>query len=314
MHRSVSRLTRREFVAVAGSAVLGTDLMSPIVATEHKFKLTGVQLGWLSPELEKDFDGTLQRLAGIGYRHVELLGDFNRSAPQLLKSLRNAGLKCESSLFWLHSGTADFDAEISKQIEFAHALDLKYLVALMPLPMSIQIDPRWKTQPQLMEAALEKSTLDDYKRAAELFNSLGVATKRAGIQFVYHNFNYEFRSIDGVRGYDELLRLTDADLVKMELDCGWMKSSGQDPAHYLRKHPGRFPLLHLKDVKDNDPNTVFRLKPVEVGYGIMDWKEVLAAARESGAKIGYVEFEPPPPLARPLLASAKLCLDYLRKV
>lgn len=314
MPHPLSRLTRRQFLAAGGATAVAAGILPPAKAIDTKFDTTGVQIAWLTPELEKDFDLVLQRLAEIGYRHVELLGNFGRSAPQLLKSLQNAGLKCESNLFWLHSTMTDFNAELAKQLDFAHALGLKYLVALMPLPLGIQFDNPWRTDPQRLNAALEKTTLDDYKCAAELFNVLGARARSAGIQFAYHNFNYEFRSIDGLCGYDELLRLTDADLVKMELDCGWMKAAGQNPAEYLRRYPERFPLLHLKDVKDRDPNTVFRLKPVEVGYGIMDWKEVLVAARESRAEQGYVEFEPPPPLSRPLLESAKLCFDYLQGI
>ena len=303
--KSASPLTRRRFLAATGAAALVTSVSS-LGTPRAKPAATGVQLEWLSPELDKDFDGTLHTLATFGYQHVELVGDYGRSAQQLLTSFNAAGLRCESKLCELEPGNVDSDS-VLRQIDFAHALGLKYLVCMVPVPMGVRPQDRYS-------AAVNKLTLDDFKRTAEIFNTIGTQTKKAGIQFAYHNFNYEFRSINGALGYDELLRSTESDLVKMELDCGWMKAGGQDPARYLREHPGRFPLLHVKDVKSHDTNTVFRLNPVEVGYGIMNWKEVFAAARTSGVRIGYVEYEPSPPLARPLLESAKLCIDYLRTV
>jgi sugar phosphate isomerase/epimerase len=300
----LSPLSRRRFLVATGAAAMVTSASSLAATSGAKPAATGTQLDWLSPELNKDFDGTLHTLARFGYQYVELVGDFGRSPRQLLNSFNAAGLRCESRLFDLQPGKDGLDADLARQIDFAHALGLKYLVGMMPAPMGVK----------RYSAEVNKLTLDDFKRIAELFNTIGAQTKKSGLQFAYHNFNYEFRSIDGVMGYDELLRLTDPELVKMELDCGWMKAGGQEPAKYLREHPGRFPLLHVKDVKDHDSNTVFRLEPVEVGYGIMDWAKVFAAARASGVRIGYVEYEPLPPLARPLLESAKLCIDYMRTV
>jgi sugar phosphate isomerase/epimerase len=85
-----------------------------------------------------------------------------------------------------------------------------------------------------------------------------------------------------------------------------------DPVRYLRDYPDRFPLLHLKDVRVRDPNTVLRLDPIEVGSGIVNWDPLLAQAVASGVKKGYVEFEPKKPYRRPLLESANSCLDFLR--
>ena len=303
--------TRRRFLAATSGAMAAMSLPALGASSRTMLAATGVQLGWLTPELEKDFDGTLHKLAAIGYQDVELLGNFGRSTRRLLDSFNAAGLRCQSNLFPLEPGKPGLDAEISKQIDFAHALGLRYLVCMVPVPMGLPIDNPWDTDPKLLAAALDKLTLDDFKRQAALFNSIGARAKKAGLQFAYHNFNYEFRRIDGVLGYDQLLRSTDPDLVYMEMDCGWLASSGQDPARYLRKYPGRFPVLHVKDVNHHDPNTVFRLEPIEVGRGIVDWQQVLAAAAASGVKIGYVEYEPPAPLKRPLLESAKNCLDYL---
>jgi sugar phosphate isomerase/epimerase len=301
--------TRRNFLGMATAALASTRIPSLRAAPRERLESTGIQLAWLTPDLETNFDGTLGALAAMGYTQVELLGGFGRSPRQLLASLKSAGLRCESALFWLQP-EPKLAADITKQIEFAHALGLKYLVCLSPLPPGVAVED---SSAPALTAALDKLTLDDFKREAELFNRIGEQTKKAGIQFAYHNFNVEFRSFNGVLGYDELLRSTDPALVKMEMDIGWLTASGEDPARYLREHPGRFPLVHIKDVANHDPNHLLRLKPIEVGKGIVDWPKVMAAARAAGARIGYVEYEPePPPFERSLLASARLCLDYLQ--
>ena len=99
-------------------------------------------------------------------------------------------------------------------------------------------------------AMLSAFTLDDYKWSAEQFNKVGEQVKKDGLQLGYHNHNFEFKKFEGgVTGYDEFLRLTDPDLVKLEMDCGWVTVAGHDPVAYLHKFPDRYKLLHIKDFK-----------------------------------------------------------------
>ena len=91
--------------------------------------------------------------------------------------------------------------------------------------------------------------MDDWKWNAEQFNKVGEQVKKEGLQLAYHNHNFEWKSYDGVTGYDEFLRLTDPGLVKLELDCGWATVAGQDPVTYLTKYPKRYSLLHIKDFR-----------------------------------------------------------------
>ena len=268
----------------------------------------GIQLEWLAPALKASFDGTLRRISEMGYRNVELLSDFGRTPRQLVSSLRGYGLQCVSRLFWAPRDFADSKNLLAQQIEFAEAMGLQYLVVLMPSPVPLADGLNGSA----LADALARLTLEDYKRQAEFLNTLGAQTQKAGIQLAYHNFNAEFRLYDGKPAYDYLLDWTDASLVKMEMDCGWVASSGVDPARYLRDYPGRFPLLHLKDVRVRDPNTVLRLDPIEVGSGIVNWDPLLVQAAASGVKKAYVEFEPKKPYQRPLLESANDCLEFLR--
>jgi sugar phosphate isomerase/epimerase len=123
----------------------------------------------------------------------------------------------------------------------------------------------------------------------------------------------EFRRHDGETGYDALLRLTDPALVTMQLDCGWVSVAGLDPADYLRKHPQRFELLHMKDVhRDSAGSHSTRPQFVPAGAGVVDWRNTLAAARDIGIRYGYIEIEGDYGLA-PLEGVAR-SYDYLRGV
>ena len=79
-------------------------------------------------------------------------------------------------------------------------------------------------------------------------NKIGEKTKAAGITLGMHNHTPEFATLDGVLIYDELLKLTDPNLVTFQMDCGWVFASGHDPVQFLKKTPNRFPLLHVKDM------------------------------------------------------------------
>jgi sugar phosphate isomerase/epimerase len=86
---------------------------------------------------------------------------------------------------------------------------------------------------------------------------VGAKVKAAGLQLAYHNHNFEFKSYGATTGYDEFLRLTDPELLKLELDCGWVTVAGKDRIAYLTKYPDRFRLLHIKDFRKGfTPRTV----------------------------------------------------------
>jgi sugar phosphate isomerase/epimerase len=158
----------------------------------------------------------------------------------------------------------------------------------------------------------ERKSLDAYKRHVELFNKIAEQTHKAGMQFCYHNHNFEFQKFDGVTVYDYLFKHLDPHLVQFEMDCFWVTHAGQDPVALFKKHPGRFPLLHIKDLKaGNPPTTEFDAKMglfAEVGKGTIDWKRIFAAAPQGGMKYFFVEqdyCEVPP------LESIKISYEYL---
>jgi len=158
----------------------------------------------------------------------------------------------------------------------------------------------------------DRGPLDVYKRLAELFTRAAEETQKAGIQFCYHNHNFEFKELDGTTAYEFLLEQLDPKLVKFEMDCFWVTHAGQDPVAIFKNHPGRFPLLHIKDlVAGHPPSTDMDDRMglfAEVGRGTIDWKRIFEAAPEGGMKHFFVEQDF---CERPPLESIKISYDYL---
>jgi sugar phosphate isomerase/epimerase len=135
----------------------------------------------------------------------------------------------------------------------------------------------------LVCSSIPVSTMDEIKKAADVFSKTAEACKKNGVQFAYHNHITEFDEIDGTRPFDYILNNTDKDLVKMELDLAWATKAKQDPVELFKLHPGRYPLWHVKDL---DKNT---MQPTEVGMGIVDFKRIFENAKLSGMQYFFVE-------------------------
>src|SRR5258708_32662802 len=100
-----------------------------------------------------------------------------------------------------------------------------------------------------MRDGFKRHPREDDKGIADLMNAIGEQCKKVGLQFAYHSLNLEFRTLEGVVPYDDLLRRTDPNLVQLEIDCYWLTRAGKDPVEYFKKYPRRIPLLHIKDLK-----------------------------------------------------------------
>ena len=232
-------LDRRAFLGVLGIAAMGCakpgaeDSDSAAVDTAAVNKTAagtldriGVQLYTLRGDMEKDFEGTLARVAAVGYKDVEFAGYFGRSAADVRRILDSNGLRAPAS----HVGTpAALTKDWEKTLADAKVAGHDYLVVA------------WLTEE-------ERRTLDAYRKHADLFNKAGETAKKAGVRLAYHNHDFEFVPMEGKLPYDILLERTDPSLVAMELDLFWIKKGGQSPQVYFDRHPGRFELVHVKDM------------------------------------------------------------------
>jgi len=132
----------------------------------------------------------------------------------------------------------------------------------------------------------ERATLDAYQSLADRFNRLGERAKAAGLTFGYHNHDFEFAPLDGRIPYDILVEETDPALVVFELDLFWATKAGREPRAYFRDHPGRFHLVHVKDMAGDGAM-------VDVGAGTIDFASLFALAGQAGIRHFIVEHDSP---------------------
>ena len=291
-------VSRRSFLASLGTTIFASKLAYG-TSFETSPASIGIQLYMVNEDLNRDAAGTLHKLAEIGYREVETAGFANRSASEFAKLVEAAGLHAPSA--HLYFGMED----TGKLLDDARALGAHNVVSSVLPPRTVAMA---SGVAPLLEM-LNTMTAEDFKRTAAHANEIGQKAKAAGLQYSYHNHNFEFRDLGkGQKGYDILLRETDPSLVRFEADCGWMKAAGSDPVRYFRDHSGRFSMIHVKDFKSlSKPYTTLGAQDVpvstELGHGNIDYGPILAAAREAGVEHFFVEQEPPFIEMRPLQAA-----------
>jgi len=222
-------------------------------------------------------------VAEIGFKEVEFAGFPQGTAASLRAMLDRLGLTAVSNHVPLQALRADWE----RTLDEAAALGQRYIVVANIAPG-------------------ERRTPNDWKRLAALFNKAGEASRARKIQFAYHNHDYEFAPIDGRIGYDVLLAETDPKLVQFEMDLYWITKGGKDPLEYFAKYPGRFPLLHVKDMTPA-PARGF----ADVGKGTIDFKRIFRRAGRAGVKHYFYEQDTTP--GSPF-ESAKVSYEYLKSL
>ena len=251
--------SRRNFlinITLISGVLASTTLEAKKEPAKSKKMAVGIQLYTLRDVIGKDLSGTLQNVSKIGYKNVEAYGFdgnfFSTPAKDFRKMCADLGMVISST----HTGITAENAMM--YTEKAAEAGLEYLVL-----------PSFMGRPE--------KTLDDFKKVAEEMNQIGEITKKAGIQFGYHNHNFEFRQLEGKLPYDVLLAETDPGLVTFEMDIFWVVKGGQDPIQYFEKHPGRFKLWHIKDM-GNDGETCI------VGNGRIKFADLLKHSKKAGLK------------------------------
>jgi sugar phosphate isomerase/epimerase len=265
--------TRREFLhttaSLAAAAVpsFAHTAHLPIRPSAHPI---GIQLYTVRHLLERDFEATLAELAKIGYQEVEFAGLYGHSARDVRALLDRLKLRAPSG----HVGLEVLQQDLPRVIAEAKTLGQEYVVFA------------W------IDQALR--TADGYAQVAAACNQIGQRLRSAGLGFAYHNYNFEFAPLSTQTrqsAYDFLLSHTDQTLVQMELDLFWIRQGGGDPLRYFAQYPGRFPMVHIKDMAADG-------SMVDVGAGATDWPSILKRAKQAGMKHYFVEHdEPADPIA-----------------
>ncbi len=269
----MEKISRREFVreSAGGIAVAGLLAQAALELEANPLRMPiGFQSWSVQQLLQKNFDGTMKQMAGFGFQSMELCsppsyrqfgfgGLVNLKGSELRKKLKSVGLKCESC----HYQWGELKTSLEERIAFARDLGLKQMIlSTFGLP--------------------QRATLDDWRRSADELNRMGEKTRAAGIQLGFHNHDFEFKEIEGKLIYDELLKVFDPKLIKLQFQVAVI-SLGYEADQYFTRYPGRFISLHLVDWAPAEK------KQVAVGQGAIDMKRLFAAARMGGIRNYFLE-------------------------
>lgn len=273
----MQKINRRSFLTKttmsAGAALVLSQLPKTLLAAANANEMSiGFQSWTVKEMLSKDLEGTLNTMAGMGYKMIEMCSPkgyaqigFGKFAAMktadIKKTINNAGLTCPSC----HFGSAEFgDDKIDESIQFAKELGLTQMIcSTFWLPKT--------------------ATLNDYLASADNLNKAAEKIKAAGMQAGFHNHEFEFAQLDGQLIYDALMGRFDSNLVKMQFQAEVI-NLGYKAADYFKKYPGRFISSHLSDWTSDK-------KEIALGQGVIDWKEFFAAAKIGGVKNFFVEME-----------------------
>ena len=300
-------LSRRSFLTIGGAAVAGLaagcrSTAPGTGASRTRLDRIGAQLFSLPKLLERDFDGALAMLAGLGYREVELYGPFPFSAPaaqdawnavtpmlgfsgsgyfgrtarQVRESLDRHGLAAPS----IHADLDTLRDRTAQVGEAAHVLGHRYAgIASIP--------------PE------RRRTLDDYRRMADELNAIGARARPMGFKVLYHNHGYGFTPLEGQVPIRLLMDRLDPEVVALEMDLFWTVAGGADPVELLDAYPRLYRLMHVKDMTKQarfagdggDPQQWVALFPfmTTAGAGVLDLPRILAHAKRNGVEHFFVE-------------------------
>ncbi|SEW50136.1 sugar phosphate isomerase/epimerase family protein [Chitinophaga arvensicola] len=269
---------RRQFLKQAG-IMTAAAWASPAWAATPAFNYKlGLQLYSLNNDMKQDPKGVLKKVASFGYKEVETYG-FNHGNNQFYWGMKPADFKSLLDDNGLTSSSGHYDIDKFLINNVSREERIRYVDDCINGALTLQQDYivwPW-LDPQLRN-------MEKFKLLAATLNEIGEQVKKAKLQLLYHNHNFEFIEMDGKYGYDVILQETDPALVKMELDLYWAIRSGQDPHKLFSRQPGRFVVWHIKDMDKKDPD----LHTV-VGDGSIDFKKILPEAKLSGLKHIFVE-------------------------
>ena len=288
--------TRRDFLLAVGASALAPaalraaeraharheapdDMNAP--AGAGTLKGVGIQMYMMRDEMKADLDGSLARVARLGYEEVEWWGSWGRTPAQLRTLLDGLGLRAPTQ----HVGSDAFaPSALDATLDAAGIMGHRTVIC----------------------AGMGAGYTDDadgWKRAAELLTAAGATAGPLGIRVGYHNHAREFNKHGGVSALEIMMRASDPATVDFQLDCYWAFKGGQDPLAFLRAHKDRIAQLHLKDAAATAPNA-----QVDLGKGIIDWRALISTGVSQRVTNITLDLDDP----ADAWASAGSCRAYLR--
>ena len=264
-------ISRRRFIQAG--ALASAALASPVGAQRRQYKM-GIQLFTVRAPLRTDVGGTLSRLAAMGYQEAETygfdpanLGYYGMPAKAFADLLSANKMTTPSGHYDLNRFAAtpvdDLKRYVDRCIEGAKVLGQTYIT--WPL-----VDEGFRT-------------IDKFKVVAERLNIAGAQARQAGLQVAYHNHDFEFVDQNGQIGYDVILKETDPQLVKLQIDLYWIAHANQSPHYWFKRAPGRFVMWHVKDMHKVSRDYT------ELGNGSIDFTKIWPDTALAGMQHYFVE-------------------------
>jgi len=273
--------SRRSFLKKGAFALAGTTVLSRTVFAAPKGnEILGVQLYSVRDQMKADPLGTLKQLSGMGYKYVEHANYVDRkfygsTASEFKKILDDLGLMMKSGHtvmgkdHWDETKN-DFTDKWKYTVEDAAIVGQKFVIS------------PW------LDESLRKN-MSDFKRYMDVFNKSGELCKKSGMKFGYHNHDFEFNTeLDGQKLFDLILTNTDPSLVAQQIDVGNMYGAGGRALDIMKKYPGRFELMHVKDEIKSEKGEMGGYESTVLGKGILPVKEIVDLGRKSGGTSHFI--------------------------
>lgn len=284
-----SALSRREVLqllaaGMAGSAVLPAlaTAESRDVETRRRIGRIGLQLYTVRSALAKDLEGTIAAVAAAGITELEFAGYYGKSPAWWSELLNKHHLTAPSTHEALPATDDGWPAI------FDRAKGMGHEIVIVPFVGNAY-----------------RGTRDNWLKLSERLNTGAQKAKAVGLQFAYHNHDFEFAPLGDTTGYEILTSNTDASLVKLELDLYWAVKAGRDPLEIMTTHKGRVICCHVKDA-----SAAPERKMLDVGAGTIDFKMLLEKGRKLGLKHWFIEHDQPADALASIKASAAAMLKY----
>lgn len=266
-----------------------------------------LQLYSVRDDMEKDFFGTIEKVKALGYDGVEFAGLFGQSPEKIKAKLEELDL-----------------TPISAHVPYYDMLENPEAV----LKDYKEIGCKYVVVPYLTEEC--RPGTDGFSDTVKGIRKIGEASKKLGLQLLYHNHDFEFIKIDGEYALDILYNEVPSEFLQTEIDTCWVNVGGENPAGYIEKYTGRAPVVHLKDfVGDKNSGNLYKLIGIDeeettekseksfefrpVGYGLQDFKAILKASEKAGASWVVVE-QDDPSMEKTPLQCAEMSIEYLKEI
>ena len=277
------KTSRRTFVKSGALAVIGAAILPRSVFAFSAQKATvGLQLYSVRDDMKSDPKGSLKKLADMGYKVVEHAGYadgkfYGFKPSEFKKILEDLGLMMYSGHvdFGMKAWDAskkDFTDTWKQTVEDAAFMGQKYVIT-----------------PELAENA--QKDYDELLKVIDLWNKCGELCQKHGMKFGYHDDFNENAILHGKKLYDIIMEKSDPKLTLQQYDIANLyNAAGTDPMEIIKKYPGRFDSLHVKDVL-KEKNKENMHDSTILGKGVLNVNDVVALAVKNGAWLLIIEQE-----------------------